>query len=54
MNPVKTPMKSASPFNVKFKDNKLEFALARMDDLVNWGRKVYFIQTFMFFFDIDT
>ena len=29
-----------SPFQVDFKTNKVEWALARVDDLVNWGRKV--------------
>ena len=29
-----------SPFKVDFKENKVEWALARVDDLVNWGRKV--------------
>ena len=29
-----------SPFKVDFKKNKVEWALARVDDLVNWGRKV--------------
>ena len=29
-----------SPFKVDFKQNKVEWALARVDDLVNWGRKV--------------
>jgi len=28
-----------SPFKVDFKENKMEYALARVDDLVNWGRK---------------
>jgi len=28
-----------SPFKVDFKENKVEWALARVDDLVNWGRK---------------
>jgi len=28
-----------SPFKVDFKQNKVEWALARVDDLVNWGRK---------------
>ena len=28
-----------SPFKVGM-DNKVDFALARVDDLVNWGRKV--------------
>jgi len=28
-----------SPFKVDFKANKVEWALARVDDLVNWGRK---------------
>ncbi|WAQ98965.1 NDUS7-like protein [Mya arenaria] len=39
MNPVKTTMKSPSPFKASIKDNKLDFALARVDDLVNWSRK---------------
>ena len=29
-----------TPFKVDFKQNKVEWALARVDDLVNWGRKV--------------
>jgi len=28
-----------SPFKVDFKQNKVEWALARVDDVVNWGRK---------------
>merc|ERR1712060_1025819 len=28
-----------SPFKVDFEQNKVEWALARVDDLVNWGRK---------------
>ena len=28
-----------SPFEVDFKTNKAEWALARLDDLANWGRK---------------
>jgi len=28
-----------SPFKVDFKEKKVEWALARVDDLVNWGRK---------------
>jgi len=28
-----------SPFNPSFKDNKAEWALTRLDDLLNWGRK---------------
>ena len=28
-----------SPFEVDFKEQKVEWALARVDDLVNWGRK---------------
>lgn len=28
-----------SPFQVDFKKNKVDWALARVDDLVNWGRK---------------
>lgn len=28
-----------SPFDVSFKQNKVDWALARVDDLVNWGRK---------------
>jgi NADH dehydrogenase (ubiquinone) Fe-S protein 7 len=26
-------------FQVNFKTNKVDWALARIDDLVNWGRK---------------
>ena len=29
-----------SPFEVAFKDNKLEYALARLDDLINLARRV--------------
>ena len=29
-----------SPFDVGVKDNKVDYVLARVDDLVNWGRKV--------------
>jgi len=35
--PVET--KSYSPHQVDYKANKVEWALARIDDLVNWGRK---------------
>ena len=28
-----------TPFKVDFNQNKVEWALARVDDLVNWGRK---------------
>jgi NADH dehydrogenase (ubiquinone) Fe-S protein 7 len=28
-----------TPFKIPFKENKVEWALARVDDLVNWGRK---------------
>jgi len=28
-----------SPFKADFKDNKAEWALTRLDDLLNWGRK---------------
>jgi len=31
--------KPYSPFQVSFKDNKMEYAMARFDDLLNWGRK---------------
>merc|ERR1712012_883032 len=33
------PRKPYSPFQVNPKDNKMEFAIARMDDVVNWARK---------------
>ncbi|XP_055860302.1 NADH-quinone oxidoreductase subunit B 2-like [Biomphalaria glabrata] len=33
------PKKPYSPFQVPFKGNKAEYALARLDDLINWGRK---------------
>ncbi|KAH3833728.1 NADH-quinone oxidoreductase subunit B 2-like isoform X1 [Dreissena polymorpha] len=39
MNPDRTPIKSATPFNVSFKDNKMDYAVARLDDLINWSRK---------------
>lgn len=29
-----------SPFQMKFKDNKADYALARMDDLINFARRV--------------
>lgn len=29
-----------SPFRIPFKTNKVEYALARLDDLLNWARKV--------------
>ncbi len=28
-----------SPFEVDFKKNKVEWAMARVDDLINWGRR---------------
>merc|ERR1711997_1347128 len=28
-----------SPFQQKYQDNKLDYGLARLDDLLNWGRK---------------
>ena len=28
-----------SPFQVDIKQNKMEYAMARLDDLANWGRK---------------
>jgi len=31
--------KPYSPFQVSFKENKMDYAMARLDDLVNWGRK---------------
>ena len=34
------PRKPYSPFQVNPKDNKMEYAVARMDDVVNWARKV--------------
>merc|ERR1712156_1326763 len=33
------PRKPYSPFQVNPKDNKMEYAVARMDDVVNWARK---------------
>ena len=29
-----------SPFQVPFKENKVDYALARVDDLLNFGRRV--------------
>lgn len=40
MSPPDVKMKPHSPFPVKFSDNKVDFALAKLDDLVNWSRKV--------------
>ena len=37
--PDKAASHGYSPFKVDFKENKMEYALARVDDLVNWGRK---------------
>lgn len=34
-----------SPFQVEM-SNKVDFAFARVDDLVNWGRKVYISLTY--------
>lgn len=39
MSPPDVKMKPHSPFPVKFSDNKVDFALAKLDDLVNWSRK---------------
>jgi NADH dehydrogenase (ubiquinone) Fe-S protein 7 len=36
---VPEKQKGYSPFEVDFKTNKVEWALARVDDLANWGRK---------------
>ena len=38
--PARAESHGYSPFKVDFKENKVEWALARVDDLVNWGRKV--------------
>ena len=38
--PARAESHGYSPFKVDFKQNKVEWALARVDDLVNWGRKV--------------
>jgi len=37
--PARAESHGYSPFKVDFKQNKVEWALARVDDLVNWGRK---------------
>eukprot|EP00088_Acartia_fossae_P019452 TRINITY_DN21363_c0_g1_i1.p1 TRINITY_DN21363_c0_g1~~TRINITY_DN21363_c0_g1_i1.p1 ORF type:complete len:217 (-),score=34.44 TRINITY_DN21363_c0_g1_i1:63-713(-) len=37
--PARAESHGYSPFKVDFKENKVEWALARVDDLVNWGRK---------------
>jgi len=37
--PARKESHGYSPFKVDFKQNKVEWALARVDDLVNWGRK---------------
>ncbi|XP_045216184.2 NADH-quinone oxidoreductase subunit B-like [Mercenaria mercenaria] len=39
MSPPDVKLKPFSPFPAKFSDNKLDFALAKVDDLVNWSRK---------------
>ncbi|KAL4227450.1 NADH dehydrogenase Fe-S protein subunit 7 ndufs7 [Mactra antiquata] len=39
MSPPDVKMKPYSPFNAKLADSKVDFALARIDDLVNWSRK---------------
>jgi len=33
------PRKPYSPFQKNFKDNKMDYAVARLDDVVNWARK---------------
>ena len=38
--PARAESHGYTPFKVDFKENKVEWALARVDDLVNWGRKV--------------
>ena len=38
--PARAESHGYTPFKVDFKQNKVEWALARVDDLVNWGRKV--------------
>jgi len=37
--PARAESHGYTPFKVDFKQNKVEWALARVDDLVNWGRK---------------
>ena len=37
--PARQESHGYSPFKVPFKNNKVEWGLARVDDLVNWGRK---------------
>jgi len=37
--PARAESHGYTPFKVDFKENKVEWALARVDDLVNWGRK---------------
>ena len=38
--PARAESHGYTPFKVDYKQNKVEWALARVDDLVNWGRKV--------------
>jgi hypothetical protein len=40
MSPPDVKMKKYSPFPATIKDNKIDYALAKVDDLVNWSRKV--------------
>lgn len=37
---IDVKLKPYSPFRVSFKSNTAEYALARVDDLVNWSLKV--------------
>jgi len=37
--PARKESHGYTPFKVPFKNNKVEWGLARVDDLVNWGRK---------------
>ena len=41
-----------SPFQMKFKDNKADYALARVDDLLNFARRVNMKNFFITLIDI--
>lgn len=38
-SPPEVKLKRYSPFPVTFKDNKVEYAIAKLDDFINWSRK---------------
>ena len=52
--PARAESHGYTPFKVDFKQNKVEWALARVDDLVNWGRKVNDIAIVKQFFKFNT